>query len=293
MNLSITVGVPGSGKSSWARERARQLGNTQTVSRDDVRRTIFCAGGDLASYKYTEEKEILVNRIQDDIAKTALASGKNVIVHNTHLKRADHDHWRELAKQFEADFHIEWFDESIVTLLRRNFKRGVDAVPVSRMWDMYRNYRELRGWVPAMKIADPTKPKCVIFDMDGTMFTVGQRSPYDFTKVLADPPNLPIHNLYHLYSEAGYHCIVVSGREGTEQCAADTKQSLLDQGCCPEIFMRKEGDKRHDIDVKEEILFDQILDKYYPVLAVDDRDTPVGMWRMNGIPCLQVGYGDF
>ena len=101
-------------------------------------------------------------------------------------------------------------------------------------------------------------------------------------------------HLFHLYKNAGYKCVVVSGREGNPQCAHDTWVSPLSYGVEPdEIFMRQEGDTRTDFEVKEEILFDKILDKYYPVIAVDDRDTPVGMWRANGIPCLQVDYGDF
>ncbi|AIK68007.1 polynucleotide kinase [Citrobacter phage Miller] len=295
MNLIITVGVPGSGKTTWAKEKAREMGNTLTVSRDDIRRTLYCAGGDLTGYRFTEEKENLVTKLQADIVLNALASGKNVIVHNTHLKKGDHVYWKEIAKYTKADFHIEWMDADIVELLKRNHKRGVNALPVSRLWEMFEQYRKLRGWVPAMQFADPSKPKCVIFDVDGTLTKVGQRSPYDFTKVIDDPANPPVQELFRMYKAAGYACVVVSGREGTEQCAHDTKASLTayDVDLSDGIFMREEGDHRHDFYVKEQILVEKILDKYYPVLAVDDRDTPVGMWRMNGIPCFQVDYGDF
>ncbi|UQJ95279.1 3'phosphatase, 5'polynucleotide kinase [Klebsiella phage CPRSA] len=34
MNLFMTIGVPGSGKTTWAHEKARELGNTVTISRD-------------------------------------------------------------------------------------------------------------------------------------------------------------------------------------------------------------------------------------------------------------------
>lgn len=295
MNLFITVGVPGSGKTTWAKEKARQLGNTLTVSRDDIRKTLYCAGGDLTNYRFTEEKELFVCKVQEDTVRNALASGKNVIVHNTHLHQKDHDVWRAIAKEFDADFHIEWIDADIVELLKRNHKRGVNAIPVSRVWAMFEQYRKLRGWVPAMSYADPSKPKCVIFDVDGTLTKVGQRSPYDFTKVIDDPANPPVQELFRMYKAAGYACVVVSGREGTVQCAHDTAASLIgyDIDLSDGIYMREEGDHRHDIHVKEQILVEKILDKYYPVLAVDDRDTPVGMWRMNGIPCFQVDYGDF
>ncbi|ADE34897.1 3' phosphatase and 5' polynucleotide kinase [Klebsiella phage KMI9] len=294
MNLFMTIGVPGSGKTTWAHEKARELGNTVTISRDDLRSSLYNAGKGAGGYKYTKAKEEMIAEMQDHVVISTLKDGKNVIIHNTHLKESDKNHWREIALEHKADFHIEYFDVSIVELLRRNHKRGRDALPVSRVWEMFNQYRKIRGFVPAMEIVNTHNQKCVIFDVDGTLTKVGQRSPYDFTKVINDPPNIPIQQLFHLYKNAGYKCIVVSGREGNPQCAHDTWVSLLSYGVEPdEIFMRQEGDTRTDFEVKEEILFDKILDKYYPVIAVDDRDTPVGMWRANGIPCLQVDYGDF
>lgn len=290
MKLTITVGPPGSGKSTWANKTAKHDGNTRLVSRDDIRLMLFGYGG----YKFTEEKETLVSRVADDAVRAALHSGKNVIVHDTNLKQKSRDEWKLVAKEMNAEFEEKFFDVSIVQLLRRNHTRGDKALPVSRIWTHYKNYRILTGWKPAIDNADPNLPKCVIFDVDGTLTTVGQRSPYDMTKVIDDPEAPHITELFRMYQQAGYACVVVSGRTGNEQCANDTKASLEKYGVHPsDIFMRDETDTRHDIDVKEEILLTKILPKYYPVLAVDDRDTPVGMWRINGIPCLQANYGDF
>lgn len=291
MKLTIMVGVPGSGKTTKAKLMAQQQGNTRLVSRDDIRAMLFPE----LVYKFTKDKEELVTRVEYDTVRTMLYTGKSVIVHDTNLKTSDRDRWKELADEFCADFEEHFVDCDINTLLKRNHTRGNKALPVSRIWEMFRSYRLRRGWIPAIQKADPNLPQCVIFDVDGTLKKIGQRSPYDFTKVRQDPANVFVQELYHMYCEKYKHVLVVSGREDDKDCRKDTIESFIDDAifCEDKLFMRKAGDHRHDFDVKEQILLEDILPKYYPVLAVDDRDTPVGMWRMNGIPCLQVGYGDF
>lgn len=290
MNLFITVGVPRSGKSTWAREKARTLGNTLLFSRDDLRASLY---GGISSYRFTKEKEEMITRIEEDGVRFALASGKNVIVHDTNLK-GDIDKWHKVAIDCGADFHVEYFDVGMPVLLERNHKSGADAIPIHRMWDMYEKYRTIRRWVKASALVDTSLPECVIFDVDGTLFNMGQRSPYDMTRVYDDPPNLPVQELLRMYRAAGKKIVIVTGRTYSEQCSEDTQESILKCNCpFDDFFMREAEDKRPDIEVKEEILRKYILPKYNPILAVDDRDTPVGMWRMNGIPCFQVNYGDF
>lgn len=291
MKLIITVGVPGSGKTTWAQEESKRLGNTVLVSRDDIRATLF---GGLENYKFSKEKEDLVTRVETETVVASLTCGKNVIVHDTNLQPRDKIKWTQIAKECDAEYHEKIFSVSMVELLKRNHKRGSKALPVSRLWDMYKAFRVRTGWIPAVEFMDHSLPECVIFDVDGTLKTIGDRSPYDFTKVLNDPANPHVQELLRMYKAAGKKIVIVTGREYSVQCCHDTLESLSRDGVeWDDFFMRKEGDQRHDIDVKEEILYNQILNKYRPVLAVDDRDTPVGMWRMNGIPCLQVNYGDF
>jgi len=291
MKLTITIGVAGSGKSTWAKEEAKQSGNTLLVSRDDIRATLY---GGLENYKFTKEKEEIMNRIQQEAVVVALTSGKNVIVHDTNLHEKDLIKWKQIAELYKASFHKQFFDVSIVELLRRNHKRGIEALPVSRLWDMYKLYRLRRGWIPAVDFMDPDLPECVIFDVDGTLTIIGDRSPYDFTKVIDDPANYHIQELLQMYRNEGKKIVIATGREDTQQCRHDTIASLKRFGLeWDDFFMRPEGDHRHDIEIKEQILTEKIMAKYRPVLAVDDRDSVVGMWRMNGIPCLQVNYGDF
>jgi hypothetical protein len=59
------------------------------------------------------------------------------------------------------------------------------------------------------------------------------------------------------------------------------------------LWMRPDGDRRDDDIVKRELLGRIRMEGYEPVIAFDDRDRVVKMWRDNGIPCCQVAAGDF
>ena len=59
------------------------------------------------------------------------------------------------------------------------------------------------------------------------------------------------------------------------------------------IYMRPDGDHRPDHIVKAEMLAEIRRDGWKPIMAFDDRDTVVKMWRENGVPCAQVAEGNF
>lgn len=60
-----------------------------------------------------------------------------------------------------------------------------------------------------------------------------------------------------------------------------------------DVYMRKDGDHRPDNEVKSELLARIRADGHDPIMAFDDRDQVVKMWRAAGIPCAQVADGNF
>lgn len=54
------------------------------------------------------------------------------------------------------------------------------------------------------------------------------------------------------------------------------------------LIMREGRDQRRDSVVKEEILIHQILPFYNPVVAVDDREAVIAVWRKYGIYTIRV-----
>ena len=61
------------------------------------------------------------------------------------------------------------------------------------------------------------------------------------------------------------------------------------------ILYRNDGDKRHDTEVKQELL-DEYLKQhpdYRVAFILEDRNSMVKKWRDLGFKCLQVAEGDF
>lgn len=140
-----------------------------------------------------------------------------------------------------------------------------------------------------------SKPKAVIFDLDGTISLRDKgplgRDPYDMTRVGEDMPNMPVITMARLvHTNAGpaedVTLIFVSGRD--ESARKDTVK-WLDQFFEPGfyLYMREIDDMRSDETMKYEIL--QALQSTWDIIAAfDDRNRVVDMWRANGIPCFQV-----
>ncbi len=285
----LTVGCSGSGKTTWAIETCKRFSNYRNVNRDDLRLMLFGVDSPL-KYKYTKEKEKLVESIQRMIARETLSRGLSIIISDTNLKEKHRVFYKELAKEFNAVYTEQVFNESFETLKKRNFYRGEKAIPLSHLRNQFYLMQEYMG----QEVYKPNTmlPKAVIFDIDGTLADKGGRHPFDWTKVKEDKPRPQVIEMLKLYRDNGYRIITCSGRE--DVCEEDTLQWLREQGIEPsDHFQRETNDRRPDHEVKKEIFFSEIAPRYHVVLAVDDRDQVVDMYRAIGVECFQVNYGDF
>lgn len=145
-----------------------------------------------------------------------------------------------------------------------------------------------------------TKP-CYLFDLDGTIADLSHRLPHiqkdpkDWDAFYAacgnDPPIPHIINLVH---ELAHHraIVLVSGR--SDRVRELTETWLKEHGVVYNaLYMRPDGDIRDDFYVKKILLKHIIFDGWNPLMAFDDRDQVVKMWRGEGIPCAQVADGNF
>jgi hypothetical protein len=90
-----------------------------------------------------------------------------------------------------------------------------------------------------------------------------------------------------------HRIIFCSGRP--ERTREDTLQWLDEKAYFSHdvtLYMRKDGDRRSDAIVKQEIL-DAHIDKDHVLFVLDDRQCVVDMWRKNGMTCFQVAPGNF
>jgi predicted kinase len=283
--LICCQGLPASGKSSWALERvAKNPGATIRVNRDDIRAMVH------GSTKWSKAKEKTTKAIRDALIRTGLEAGLVVICDDTNIQPGVIDHLKNIAKAHGAAFEIKDFtDVSVEECIKRDLARDrtVGETVIRVMWNDYLK--------PDMRVSmDESLPRCVIFDMDGTLALMHNRGPFEYEKCGDDLPNPMVVALAQTYHEQGYEIVVCSGREGTAQCRADTKDWLNKHDITySALFMREEGDMRKDAIVKREILERDIIPQYFVVLAVDDRRQVVDGWRDAGVECWQVAPGEF
>ena len=80
LTLTILVGLPGSGKTTWATEQVA-IENSRTVrlNRDDLRQMLH--GG-----VYSKENELIVRHLRNVMISTALANSLSVIIDDTNTR---------------------------------------------------------------------------------------------------------------------------------------------------------------------------------------------------------------
>lgn len=276
MKIIMLKGLPGSGKSTWAKQFVEQDGNWVRVNKDSIREMI---GG------YSPKKEKLVLEFRDVLIATALALGKNVIVDDTNF----HPKHEARLRQFDAEFVVKEFDTSLDECIKNDLKRP-NSVGERVIKKMHQDY--IRPAVAKEYQKNPFLPKAVICDLDGTIALPNGRNPYDASTCDEDLVNQPVAEALWKYAREDYKILFTSGRESIYH--AQTVK-FLKQLNLPgyRLFMRAAGDRRKDHVVKLE-LFQRHIHGYYNVEAVfDDRQRVVDMWRDVGLTVFQVADGNF
>jgi hypothetical protein len=140
----------------------------------------------------------------------------------------------------------------------------------------------------------------IICDIDGTIADCShrlhyiQQSPKDYEKFhAACVDDAPIGHVIEVIRQLGgiYDIVYCTGRPDSSksQTIDWLNRYKLPFGC---LFMRKTGDYRPDTVVKREML-DKVLAAGPVLLALEDRDSVVKMWRNAGVHCWQVKEGDY
>jgi predicted kinase len=294
--LTITRGLPGSGKTTWA----RQQGGHVRVNRDDLRRMLH--GGSLHT-GWAERQVTLAQRAQ---VEALLRAGINVICDDTNLRGRYVRELAELARLAGAEVVVHDFtDVPLEVCVARDATRPegerVGAAAITAMWQRHLAGRKLPlpvpelGALPEQKHYVPPEgvPEAFLVDIDGTVAVMGDRSPYDESRVSEDTPNEPVIRVVRALHSAGYRILFCSGR--TDACRADTAAWLAAHVGVPypALHLRAAGDQRKDSIVKAEIFEEHIRHAYRIVGVLDDRAQVVRMWRALGLTVLQVAEGDF
>lgn len=295
--LKILVGIPGSGKSTWATNFVKNNPNWVIISRDSYR-------------KMLRDEYVVEPRIEDLITKmvegdiiAAFKAKQNVILDNTNL-RAKYIHpILDLVSEI-ADVEYQIFDISIDKAIERDSKRDKsvgedvirrmfkDYVTIFETFNFSRISKKGRKKYEAPKF-DPKLEDIYIFDIDGTVAHFSdKRGPFDWQKVDTDDLDEVVARQFKLHMDAGHKILVLSGRD--ESSRDKTEQWLDFYGLkYDKLLMRPANDYRKDSIIKKEIYEREIQGKYNVIAIYDDRDAVVRMWRDLGLKVFQVAPGDF
>lgn len=298
--LLILRGVPGCGKSTFAHQWLKEGERRARVNRDDIRMQFFG--------KETGVDEDMVTKIEHQQVDTLLKSGYSVVVDDTNIRFQYISAFVKVAAKHGVPVAVKEFDVDLATAYAQNARRaaaGGRDVPEHVIEKMYKSLRS-SGHYTRKHIADAwgtsqtgepyVRPegaeKVYLFDIDGTLASMSDRSPFKWDEVGNDDPRKQVILTAQALAKAGYKIVVMSGRDAV--CRNETIGWLyLYDIPFSELHMRAEGDMRKDNIVKQELFDEHIRHKYDVVAVFDDRQQVVDMWRAMGVDCFQVAPGDF
>jgi predicted kinase len=294
LTVTYTKGLPGSGKSTWAKTQADTNINGVKIVNMDLLRIMF------DNNNCSSKSEKFIKKAKWALVEFCLLEGKHVILDNTNLTPTAGESIsgkvKEIATKHGLEVTVEmknFTDVPLEVCLKRDLKRpnSVGEKVIRRMYEQFIDK-------PApLLIQDETLEKVLIVDIDGTVAKMHNRGAFEWDKVTEDLPKQHIINLIEVLGDK-YKVIFLSGRdgicrEGTERwiCAQFKNQRIVENF---ELHMKGVDDNRKDTIIKQELFDAHIRGKYYVEAVFDDRNMVVELWRKRiGLTCLQVEYGDF
>lgn len=296
--LIILCGISGSGKSTFATTTVQRNPEKYVIANRDKIRELLFGYTEESIHEYYNRNDInklekQVTKYEDTIIREGLAENKTVIVDATHLSRE----YLERFKFWNVPTHIEFFDIDINEAFKRleDRVRKVDASIVNKQYDRYINLKkDLEknpiDFTPTKIEKDESLYSCYIFDIDGTLAKMENRSPYEWNKVGEDKVVDWVSTVSKIIEEH-IHIIICTGRD--EICREDTKKWLeYNSITYTELHIRPKGDMRPDWIVKEEMWKD-ISTRYNILGLFDDRQQVVDRARNLSLKVFQVEHHNF
>lgn len=293
LKITILIGIPASGKSTYAKDYIRNNADTVRVNRDDFRLM-------LKSAQMTEPKiEDMITTLVDATITQSLLRKCNVLVDATNLKVGYIKSFIEKFK-YSADIDYRVFDISLEKALERDTKREatVGEAVIKKLYKDYKILMDSFDFQPVTKTDrkhltpnfESKLEDAVIFDIDGTLALMGKRGPFDWDDVYKDSINEIVSEQLAFHKSKGRKILVVTGRDGV--CRKVTEDWLdLHELEYDEMFMRPNDDYRKDTAIKKEIYLNEIKDKYNVLAVYDDRLQVIRTWFELGLYVFTVNQG--
>ena len=303
--IILTRGIPGSGKSTWARAWVAESPETRIrINNDDIRNM-------LGNY-WVPSRENLVSFIKHKTVVAAMGHGYDIVVDNMNLNPKEVNFWETIIDSHNKDtegenlgfpkykYEIAFKDFFIPVeeCIKRDAMRP-NPIGEKTIKDIWRKYRHFIQTTQVEKLVnnlveyDPDKEDCIVIDMDSTMcFNTSKRpwyGPGSTEGMITDIPNKGVVDVVKAMQDADYHIIVCTGRNEAQREV--TEQWLKGHYIEPtEIYMRSDYDYRKGVVIKEELV-KQILQKYNITAIFEDCEPIVQKLRDMGLTVLQPNKG--
>lgn len=322
-NVIMTIGAPGSGKSSWAEEYVKQFPEYIIIERDILRKLACKDDGydinDLLNFQefyYNLDKGIRSN-IEGRVSLAAqemIALSDNIILSDTNLTPKHRNGKICMLDNMYFNIKYKIFNPDIRTLVYQNSVR-VDVVNENIVYDMYlklqhqKEYLKLMGDVEfitdhdtdTQNFSNTTDRQCIICDLDGTIAHISNdsdkpRTHFQMHRVDEDEFDDIVFSMV-LGLKRRYDCdlIFLTGR--TADCFSKTIEWLddnlsqfsmsFDTGDY-QLYSRNNHDYSKDFKVKRELYNTFIKDKYEVLAVFDDRPVCLDLWNDLGLKAIAV-----
>jgi predicted kinase len=314
--LVITRGLPGSGKTTYAKRWVSESEHRSRLNRDDLREVMH--GG---AHSYARELENAVTVAHQNAVTALLKSGQDVICDDMNLANRSVKQWMILAAEVGSEFEVvDLTNVPVEECILRDVRRAsTGGRHVGYAYIEKKHQQFIKGRKYPLPLPQPSsvqaveeyvppqnKPKAILVDIDGTMALMNGRSPFDWDQVGSDLSNEPVVGLVSWLDYAfGWNTdtggtspeiIFMSGRD--EVCRTETTIWLRDRGFNGhKLYMRPslpDGVQQPGDEIVKLALFDEHIRHNYDVqFVLDDRNKVVAMWRSLGLACFQVAPGAF
>ncbi|XAO35326.1 polynucleotide kinase [Streptomyces phage Francob] len=138
LELVINRGIPGSGKSTYARKwvfAGDPRNRRARVNRDDIRKQLY--GVDFG----VPVEETVVTAVEDAMIRSLLGKGVSVIVDDCNISQRYINRFTKMGEEFGATVSVNLIDVPLETAIQRNQGRE-RFVPVHVIEDMYKRLQE-------------------------------------------------------------------------------------------------------------------------------------------------------
>ena len=297
LKVYMTLGLPGSGKSTWAKKLVDESAATvKRVNKDDLRAMID------NSY-WTKSNEKFVIDVRNHIVRKAVEAGLNVVIDDTNFGPHVDDIKALVGDLAEVEV-VDFTHVPLETCIERDLKRmnSVGKEVIMRMYNRYLNPNKAAVKDAQPLPRNPKLPDCIMCDLDGTISLLNGRNPYDASTADNDVPNTPVVETLQafrsMYEAQGKTLTILftSGRSDKYKDQTITflkKLNLEPNGNDIRLIMRQHGNSDKDSDVKAEMFFKHISGRFNVLFVLDDRNQVVDRWRELGLTVFQVAPGDF